>query len=441
MTLFWIISAAMIAVALALLAPTLLRKHASRKDASEQYNIDIAREHLAELVKQKDAGDLSDEEYAQARRDLELALAEDLEGTAAPAPAARSGGSWALIAAALLIPAITIPVYLEIGSPNLITNPPGQRVAAGHGADGQTAPISELVVKLRERMEADPGNAEGWFLLGRTYMRLQDYPGAVYAFEKVVGLLPNETAALLSLADAMAMRDNRQVGPKAIELLQKALSLDPNSVTALWLLGNAAFDRGDSAVALEYWERAHPLLADEPQMQAELGNMIRQAGGTPPAAAAELPPIMTASVEPAAQQAATGTAPAGSADAANAGAGDATPGAAIDVEVALAPHLMEQASPTDTVFVLARAQSGPPMPLAVSRHQVSELPLKVTLTDAMAMMPAMRLSAFPKVRISAKVSKSGQAGTQPGDLLAADAMVDSTDAPDSVQLLINQVAE
>lgn len=436
MTLFWIISAAMIAVALALLAPTLLRKHASRSDVSEQFNIQIAREHLAELVKQKDAGDLSDEEYAQARKDLELALAEDLEGTAQAAPTARSGGSWALIAAALLIPAITIPVYMEIGSPGLITNPPGQpRVAAGHGASGQTQSLDELVVKLRERMEANPENAEGWFLLGRTYMRLQDYPNAVYAFEKVVERLPNETAGLLSLADAMAMRDARQVGPKAIELLKKALSLDPNSVTALWLLGNAAFDKGNTASALEYWQRAHPLLADEPEMQAELGGMIRQAGGTPPKTAAALPPIMTASVDPAPQQAEAATqAPAVEAT-------DGATGAAIKVEVALAPHLMEKAAPTDTVFVLARAQTGPPMPLAVSRHQVSELPLQVTLTDAMAMMPAMRLSAFPKVRISAKVSKSGQAGTQPGDLLAADAMIDSTSTPDSVQLLINQIAE
>ena len=439
MTLFWIISAAMIAVALALLAPTLLRQHAARKDASEQFNIEIAREHLAELVKQKDAGDLSEEEYAQARKDLELALAEDLEGTAAPGPTARSGGSWALIAAAVLIPVITIPVYMQIGSPNLITQPPAQaQAAAGHGAQGEVPPIDELVVQLRERMDANPDNAEGWFLLGRTYMRLQDYPGAVYAFEKAVELLPNETAAMLSLADAMAMRDGRKVGPRAVELLEKALSLDPNSVTALWLLGNAAFDEGNAASALEYWQRAYPLLADEPQMQAELGGMITRAGGTPPAAAAALPPIMTASVEPGPRQAAPVAQPPVAGDGATA---DAQAGTAINVEVALAPHLMEKAAPTDTVFVLARAQSGPPMPLAVSRHQVRELPLQVTLTDAMAMMPAMRLSAFPKVKISAKVSKSGQAATQPGDLLASDAFVDSGNTPDSVQLLINQIAE
>lgn len=429
MTLFWILTAAMIVVALALLAPTLLRPQRATRDASEQFNVEIAREHLAELIKQKDSGELSDEEFAQARKDIELALAEDLEGKNDAAPTARSGGSWALLAAAVLIPAITLPVYLEIGSPGLIERSPQQaRTAAGHG-EAELPPIGELAQQLRERMEANPENAEGWFLLGRTYMRLQDYPGAVYAFEKVVTLLPDEAAGLLSLADALAMQNGRVVPDRGVEMLKKALSLDPDSVTAMWLLGNAAADRGQTTTALEYWNKAYPLLDGDPAMQAELGQMIRTAGGTPPPSRAQLPPI-AAMADRAAGTAKDADRPTASGD-----------GAAITVEVALAPHLMEQAAPTDTLFVLARAESGPPMPLAVSRHQVSDLPLQVTLTDQMAMMPAMRLSAFPRVKVSAKISKSGQAGTQSGDLLASDVVVESANAPNSVQLLIDQVAE
>jgi cytochrome c-type biogenesis protein CcmH len=435
MTVFWIITATMIAVALALLAPTLLRRHAAIGDATERFNVEIARERLADLVREKEAGGLSDEEFEQAKQDLELALAQDLEGTATAAPATRSGGHWALLAAALLIPAITVPVYLQIGSPHLIESRPGSsQVAAGHGTNGQMPPVSELVERLRARMQENPDNAEGWFLLGRTYMRLQNYTQAVHAFENVVRLLPDEPAGLLALADAMTMANNRQVGARAIELLEKALSIDPDSVTALWLLGNAAADRGDSATALRYWRRAYPLLNDEPAMQNELGQMITRAGGKPPASVATLPQIMP----PAPPTAVAAPAPAATTTSAQAPAGD---GAAILVEVALAPSLIGQAAATDTLFVLARAESGPPMPLAVARQQVGDLPLKVTLTDAMAMMPAMKLSSFPRVKVSARISKSGQAGSQPGDLAAADVVVDSANPPESVQLLINRIVE
>lgn len=433
MTVFWIITAAMILVALALLAPTLLRRHAASTDATERFNVEIARERLADLVKEKEAGGLSDEEFAQAKQDLELALAQDLEGTAKPAPAAQSGGRWALLVAAIVIPLVTIPVYLQIGSPHLIESRPGTSTAAsGHGSSSEMPPVSELVEKLRSRMEQDPDNAEGWFLLGRTYMRLQNYTQAVDAFENVVRLLPDETAGLLSLADAMTMQNNRQVSARAVELLEKALQLDPNSVTALWLLGNAASDRGDSAAALGYWQRAYPLLDDEQSMQNELGQMISQAGGKVPAAAAALPPIMSPAPQATVATPAPTAAPAEQA---------ATGGAAIVVEVALAPSLMEKTAPTDTLFILARAETGPPMPLAVSRQQVGDLPLKVTLTDAMAMMPAMKLSSFPRVKVSARISKSGQAGSKPGDLAAADVVVESANPPDSVQLLINQIVE
>ena len=431
MTLFWIISAAMIVAALALLAPTLLRSHAARSDTTEQLNVAIAREHLAELRKQKDAGELSEEEFNQAKQDLELALAQDLEGTSTHVtPAGRSGGGWALLVAALMVPAITVPLYLHIGSPELIAAQPAVQRAAGHGSNGEAPPIDELVAQLRSRLEANPDNPDGWYLLGRTYTRLQNYPDEVYAFENDVRLLPDDTAGLLSLADAMAMRDGRRVGPRAVELLQKALTIDPQSVTALWLLGNAAAEQGDNAKALEFWQRAYPLLAGEPQMQTELGQMITRVGGQLPAATGGLPPIMGGAPSTAAADVPAGDVPA-----------DPSQGAAIVVEVALAPSLLEQVDPSDTVFVLARAESGPPMPLAVARHQAGELPLRVTLTDAMAMMPAMKLSAFPRVKVSAKVSKSGQAGTQAGDMVASDQVVTTQEPPDSVQLLIDRVVE
>ncbi|NBC47383.1 MAG: c-type cytochrome biogenesis protein CcmI [Gammaproteobacteria bacterium] len=437
MTLFWMITAGMILATLALLAPTLLRKLPARSDTTEQLNVAIARERLAELVKQRDASELSDEEFAQARRDLELALAEDLGETATAEPArtepqGRPQARWALPASALVILAITVPVYVQIGNPGLIDpSSSDTQVAEGHSGSGETPPIDELVEQLRARLEAKPSDVEDWYLLGRTYMSLRQYADAVYAFEHAVELAPNELSALLPLVDALVRRDNGQLSARTVELLERVRSINPDSITALWLLGKAAADNGDLSQALAHWQRAYPLLGEQPEMQKELAGLIRRAGGEPPETVDDLPSIMaTAPVAARSAPPTTGAAPAAAAE-----------DAAIVVEVALTPALMEQVTETDTVFVLARAESGPSMPLAVARHQAGELPLRITLTDAMAMMPALKLSSFDRVTISAKVSKSGQPRTQPGDMLAGDRLVETGNPPGSVQLVIDRVVE
>jgi len=431
MTLFWMISAGMILAALALLAPTLLRKLPARSDTTEKLNVAIARERLAELIKQRDANELSDEEFAQARRDLEAALAEDLGETATDEPA-RTGpqARWALPVSALLIVAITVPLYVKIGTPELIeASASDTQVAEGHGGSGEMPPIDELVKQLRARLEVEPGNVEDWNLLGRTYMSQRQYDNAVYAFEHVVELTPNELSSLLALVDALATRDDGILGARAVETLERARSIDPGNITALWLLGIAAASNGDLPQALEHWQRAYPLLSEQPEMQEELAGLIRRAGGEPPQTVDSLLPAMaTAPVAARSTPQTTGAAP-------------AAEDAAIVVEVALTPALMEQVAETDTVFVLARAESGPPMPLAVARHQAGELPLRVILTDAMAMMPALKLSSFDRVKVSAKVSKSGQPRTQPGDMLAGDRLVETGNPPESVQLVIDRVVD
>lgn len=433
MTLFWMITAGMILTALALLAPTLLRKRPTGSDTTEQLNVAIARERLAELVKQRDAGELSDEEFAQARRDLELALAEDLGDTASAAPAPSGPQArWALPVSALLIVAITVPVYVKIGNPELIKpSVSATQVPEGHSGNGETPPIDELVKKLRARLEAEPSNVEDWSLLGRTYMNVHQYADAVYAFEHVVELTPNELPALLSLVDALATRDQGQLGARAVELLERVRSIDPDNVTALWLLGIAAANNGDLPEALEHWQRAYPLLGAQPEMRKELAGLIRRAGGEPPHTMEGLPPTIETGPDLArTTPPATDVAPTAVAE-----------GAAIVVDVSLTPALMEKVSKTDTVFVLARAEDGPSMPLAVARYQAGELPLRVTLTDAMAMMPALRLSSFDRVKVSAKVSKSGQPRTQLGDMVAGDRLVETDNPTNSVTLVIDRVVK
>jgi cytochrome c-type biogenesis protein CcmH len=229
--------------------------------------------------------------------------------------------------------------------------------------------------------------------------------------------MPDQPAILISLADARAMTQGGRISGAPAELVAKALVLDPDNQTALWLAGKAEAEAGNNAEAVKYWRRVEALSQDDPATLAEIRSQIaaaEQAGGLAPAAqpeAAEAQPSAPAAPE--------------------------TAGVAITVDVSLDPALAAQADPGDTVFVFARALQGPPMPLAVARHTVAELPLRVTLTDAMAMMPQMKLSNFPAVRVSARVSRSGDAMTKPGDLVSEDARVDIASA-DSVSLKIDR---
>jgi cytochrome c-type biogenesis protein CcmH len=236
-------------------------------------------------------------------------------------------------------------------------------------------------------------------------MKMGDHQGAVRAYRKLLALMPDNTTAKISLVDALSMVDGGNVPDEAVTLLDEILKEEPEAITALWLAGNAAHQREQFVKAQAYWERAYPLLSGQPGMQQELGAMLAQVSQQT-GKAWDAPALAT--------------------------------GAAITVNVALAPEYLEKISEDDTVFIYAKAQKGPPMPVAVARHKESELPIQVILTDAMAMMPQMTLSTTKDVLIGARVSKTGQAIAQSGDL-QADEVAMTIGSTEPVSLLINQI--
>jgi cytochrome c-type biogenesis protein CcmH len=171
-----------------------------------------------------------------------------------------------------------------------------------------------------------------------------------------------------------------------------------------------AYQEGRPAEAVATWQTILAEVDPAGQEAVAIRQMIAEAQGR------------SATAEPAAGSGAGAPAPAaeGTASAPPSAAVDqpaaAGAGARIQVSVSLAPALSAKADPADTVFVFARAASGPPMPLAVQRIKVADLPATVTLDDSLAIVPSLRLSAFPQVVVGARVSKGGQAAPSPGDL-------------------------
>jgi cytochrome c-type biogenesis protein CcmH len=403
---FWLIAGVMLLVALLLLARGLLsRKQSIEIDRNEQ-NLLIAEERLqvaeTELADRK----ISESEYLQIKAEIEKTLADELAQETGTLSGSTSSGAIGTAVIGLLLPLFGLAMYGLLGNPDFIdtASPDKPVITQQHGQAAGEEPQSfeSLVESLAQKLEQDPDNLEGWFLLGRSLMSLGRYNEAMQAFEVVNSKLPEpQPGVLLALANAVAMSQEGRLEGRPAALVQQALVLDPQSTTALWLAGMAAEEAGDLESALRYWEQAEPLLADEPENLAELRGMMR-------AVAEKLGRTPGSDVSAVSQQPESFEVPKAS----------PAPGETakqVRVRVSLSPEARAAVSPEDTVFIFARAVEGPPMPLAAARHRVRELPLELTLDDSMAMMPQMRISAFDEVNVTAKISVSGTADASPDD--------------------------
>ncbi len=414
MIVFWIFAALMLAAALLLLVPALLGRKQVRDLDRNQQNVAIARERMKELEAEYGRGVLSEADYEQAKRELEQALLFDVEDTAQPAsevlPTPTRG---TLIWIVLGVPLAAVLLYLQLGTPEALT-PQAQTAAApqGHaGGDTTTATMEQLVAGLAAKLQEEPNNAEGWFMLGRSYMSLGRYPDAANAFKQVLNLVGDEPAVMFRYADALAMAQGGKLTGEPFEVIKRALVLKPDDTTGLWLAGLGYEEQGQYEQAVKHWRKLELLLQEDPASQDEVRNLIARAEQ-------QLGRPVTVDAAPA-QPAATSK-------------------VALQVTISLAEALKDKVSADDTVFIFARAVEGPPMPLAAMRKQVRDLPLTVTLDDSMAMMPQLKLSNFNEVRVGARISKSGAVGAQSGDLQGEISPV-STASDEAIQVTIDQL--
>jgi cytochrome c-type biogenesis protein CcmH len=317
-----------------------------------------------------------------------------------------TGSQAPVIVGGIAISLFALALYFAWTKPDTSTTP---RVA-------QNVPMApehvEMIKALAARLEQNPNDGKGWAMLARAYAVMGRYNEALPAYEKAANLIQNDPVLLVDYADVLAAVNGKNLQGKPLELIQSALMIDPTNLKGLNLMGTAAFQAGDYTHAVGYWEKLLQLLPpDSPianQINISIANARTQEAGKRPQSL------------PAQGQALP-----------------ATGGAQITGVVRLSPALAGKVTPFDTVFVFAKAVSGPPMPIAVIRVQVKDLPQKFILNDSMAMMPTMKLSNFKEVVVSAKISKSGNATPQSGDLRGEVASVKV--GTDNVQLVIDKI--
>lgn len=388
---FWIIVAVMLAAALAFVLRPLLRRTQATGPAEDEINIAVYRQRLAELDAELRADVLTPEQHQRARAELERQMAADIAPAAgAGAPPVRSPAArWTAVAVGVAVPVLAVGLYAKLGDPQALSRP-AAAARAGQAAPAEMHNFEEAVNRLAARLAADPSNAEGWAMLGRSYVMLKRYGEAGLAFSKAAELLGNDPDVLTDYAEALALANNDSMQGRPAELVARALKADPNHPKGLWLSGHVLLQQGRPAQAIEQWRRLLSLLPPGEEGRGAVEQLIAQVQAQNPQLAG-----------PAAAQ----PPPAG-----------ASRGAAMQVRVELARELAARAAPTDTVFVFARAAQGPKMPLAIVRKQVKDLPVTVTLDDSMAMSPELKLSSAAQVVVGARVSKAGTAAPQSGDL-------------------------
>ncbi len=391
MILFWLSALALIAVALAFVLPPLLGKRKVSADAPDMSrNLEVYRSRIAALEEQFRVRALTEDGLAQAKDELARELLADASASADPTPVGsgvtRAFGSrpWLAIALGVGIPLLTIILYQRLGEPDALE--PARAAVPGQAA------VEEMVTRLAKRLQSEPDNGDGWLLLGRSYMVMERFAAAAGAFAAANRLLGDSAELLSDLAEAEALMAGQNFLGAPSERLERALQLDPEFPKALWLGAFAAMQRGETALAVRRWQS----LLDRQPADSEPAKLLRRL-------------IADSGVTPAPANGAG--APASSGDSARVAAGPV-----LTVSVNLADGLGADLDGSETLFVFARAAEGPPMPLAVARKRVSDLPLTVILDDSMAMTPDMRLSRFERVVVGARIARSGTATASSGDL-------------------------
>lgn len=370
--------------------PLLRRRAAIDAIGLGDSNLAVLRDQLDELNADLANGTISAVQFGDARVELERRALEEASRSAKVE--VRPRGPLAAIALAILVPLATLSFYLGVGEPGGLR---GENVAGPQQVSPED--IEGMVAKLAARLAKNPDDARGWVMLARSYYVMQRIPEAVTAYAKAVEMTRDNADLYADYADALAMSQGRNIQGKPLELVNEALKLNPTHAKALAMAGTEAFYRKDYPGAIAFWEKLLPQLPPESEMAKSIEGGIAEAkdlGKSMPARRAGAV-VAEANAPP---------------------AGKSASAASVSGRITLGQAVASQAGPEDTVFVVARAQNGPRIPLAVLRRRVADLPFEFKLDDSLAMSPELKLSGFNEVIITARVSKSGNAITQKGDL-------------------------
>ena len=330
---------------------------------------------------------------------------------------------WQTLSLVIVSPLLIAVIYAQIGTPKAF-NLEKKLTADTHNTSdidnllsrSQLSPeqIQRAIESLRVKVKANPKDIESLNLLATTYLINNQTQLAVLTLEDLISQGQTDPDTLIKTADAYAFVEQGNINLRAKQLLEIAMAKNPNHPQGLWLSGMSAVQDGDNGAAKEFWERLLPLVENTPQ-EAALKDILTELEDRQDFLFSHGSVTLNEK--------------------------DILAKPEITIEVSLADSLRENTptiSDQDTVFVFAQAVDGPPVPLAVKRLSVADLPTTVSLTEQDAMLPEATILQFSDIKISAKISKSGNPTIKEGDIESNAITLNTEELLEKYKLEINQ---
>ena len=371
-------------------------QHASRR----QLNAVIYKEELDKLEQERASGTLDAASYEMGHAEMRRRLFQDTDE--ADGVSVLGSPIKTMIVVGLFIAVATTGLYLWIGNANeVVDGGTHQKVAQQD--------VEKMVAGLAAKMEQDPTNLKGWAMLARSYKVMGRPLEAEKAYDRAGTYIDGDAQLLADYADVAASNANGSFVGKPQQLINKALKVDPNNMMALWLAGTAAYNNSDYKSAVRIWQKLEGLLPPDSEDTRTIQSSILDAQQM-----GSLPITKKPSSQP--------TAPSGN--------------GSVSGLVEVDPSLKSKVKPDDVIMVIARAP-GARMPLAIMRARAADLPVRFVLNDALAMTPDALISTLKEVTVEVRISKSGMAKPEPGDMMSAtqNVKVGAT----GVKLLVDQI--
>ena len=386
--LFGILALAMVLCVAGVLMWVLLRQRPVVTHASQaKANAKVYRDQILDLDREHESGHISDAEWQQSRDELSMRLLEDTAAQDDPAAKQEKPALWTAVIIAVAMPIGAMSLYMWVGEPDAL-----QPMSVNSTEKADQVELAKMAESLAKKLNDKPDNLQGWVMLGRTYRTMDKFDAAVQAYDRALKLSADDDLKL-ERVEVLAMKSQGNFEGEPWNVIREILQRDPQHYGALLLAGSASYSHAQYADALKYWQQARkPLAADNPDLPGldDAIASVQQKLGLPVKAVSAV----------------------GSASKANA----ANSGSTVSGQVLIAEALKAKVKPSDVVFIYATPANGERMPLAIFKTTVAQLPLAFTLDDSTAMTPERKLSGAGEVLVKVRVSKSGNAMPQSGDL-------------------------